>query len=188
MPRLRLACLMLLLATPALAAPEDYVLDRAASVVTVQAALGSQKIYGQFPIATAQITLDMKSLPASSIVFSIDATAAHSEAPFVADEMMGPNLLDAAHHPTITFRSTSVLRPEKTVQVQGEITLRGTTRSITLQGHLFRPKTAPKGDDSTLTLALTGTLKRSDFGATGWAGLVGDEVKIHLRARIERTP
>ncbi|MDZ7908963.1 MAG: hypothetical protein U5N10_12565 [Gemmobacter sp.] len=38
-----------------------------------------------------------------------------------------------------------------------------------------------------MTVHLTGRISRADFGATGWADMVGDVVTLDILARITRT-
>ena len=72
-------------------------------------------------------------------------------------------------------------------EVTGNLTLRGTTRPLTMQAVIWRQNGQAEGDLSKLTIRLTGTLKRSDYAATGWSDMVGDEVKLDILARIART-
>ena len=45
-----------------------------------------------------------------------------------------------------------------------------------------------EGARSHLSIHLDGLLRRSDFGATGWSDMVGDEVRLHIVARIDLEP
>jgi polyisoprenoid-binding protein YceI len=94
-------------------------------------------------------------------------------------------VLDAATHPQMTFESTSVIRTGEAAEVTGDLTIRGITRPVTLLAEVFRPQGSAAGDLSRLTVRLTGRVNRSDFGATGWSDLVGDEVRIVITARVD---
>lgn len=105
--------------------------------------------------------------------------------------LAGPNFLDAARYPEITFESRSVrlVAPERAA-VTGDLTLHGVTRRITLSvtfnggyaGHPQDPGGARVG------FSARGTIFRSDFGITfglpapGTTLGVGDEVAIRIEA------
>ena len=48
-----------------------------------------------------------------------------------------------------------------------------------------RPNGSTADDLEHLTVKLSGHVRRSDFGATGWPDMVGDEVRILITARID---
>src|SRR5690606_17746225 len=50
----------------------------------------------------------------------------------IVDNMLGKHQLDAAHHPTITFRSQRCDGVAGQVRVTGDLTIRGVTRSVTV--------------------------------------------------------
>ena len=61
------------------------------------------------------------------------------------------------------------------------------TRPATLQARIYRQDGFKPGDYSHLSILLTGTVNRSDFGATGWSDMVGDQVRLRILARIAQT-
>ena len=93
------------------------------------------------------------------------------------------DFFDVAHHPDITFSSTRILLVGKArLRVEGELSMRGVTRELTLEGD-FRDL----ADERRIELYLRGELNRKDFGLT-WnqkldagGALLGNKVKIELR-------
>lgn len=85
----------------------------------------------------------------------------------------------------MTFASTKVARAGDAAEVTGRLTIRGVTKTATFRARIFRPPGSAADDFSRLTVRLTGRVSRSDFGATGWADMVGDEVRIIITARID---
>ena len=71
--------------------------------------------------------------------------------------------------------------------IQGDVTIRGVTRPIALNAQVFRQQGTEVGDMSKLAVHLTGTIRRSEFGATGWSDLVDDEINMQIVARIDKT-
>lgn len=180
-----LACLGLIaLPLTAQARPVAYLLQTAASSVAFETDFGKEHITGTFPLARAALTLDFETVANSTIDVTLDVAHAKANFPFAAQALRGATVLDAGAHPEMHFVSTRVKARGDGADVSGNITIRGVTRPITLRAVIYQQKGSAKGDRSHLSVRLTGRVKRSDFGATGWADLVGDEVRILIDARI----
>jgi polyisoprenoid-binding protein YceI len=77
--------------------------------------------------------------------------------------VLGAEFFDAEHHPEITFRSTEVaLDSDGLVAVEGELTIRGTTRPVTASGRYAPPRPASFGEVAGLQLQTT--FDRREFG------------------------
>lgn len=183
---MRLIALLMLLATPALAAPADYVLEPEASTVGFSTDFGQDQITGRMPVAQADLTLDFDSVVNSKVMVVLDVANARASFPFAADAMKGATVLDAKAYPTIRFESTSVKSAGDGAKVKGKLTIRGVTQTVTLNARIFRQEGRAKGDLSHLTIQMTGAVNRSDYGATGWSDMVGDEVRLDIIAQIAR--
>jgi polyisoprenoid-binding protein YceI len=183
---MRLGLVFALLAAPAFAAPADYVLEPDTSTVGFETDFGAQDITGRFPITQANLTLDFDTAANSTIDVILDVSRATASFPFAADALKGSNVLDARNHPTIRFVSTRIRAEGAGATVQGNLTIRGVTRPVTLAAEIFRQQGYAEGDRSHLTVTLRGAVSRSAFGATGFADMVGDEVRLDIRARIAR--
>lgn len=185
--RLRILALLIVLAGAdrALAAPQSYVLEPDGSQVGFETDFGSDLITGDFPVTEANLTLDFKQVANCKVVVTLDITGARASFPFAAQALKGPKVLDAAAFPHMTFASSKVSKDGSDAKVEGMLTLRGVTRPITLHATILRQHGTAAGDLSHLVVHLTGSLLRSDYGATGWADMVGDEVRIDIRARIK---
>ena len=174
----------LLTAAPALAVTTDYVLDPTASTVAFETDFGPDIITGSIPLLMADLRLDFDQVTNCTVAVTLDVSGAKASFPFAAQALKGPKVLDARTHPQMTFQSTSVAPAGTAADVTGNLTIRGVTRVVTLRAELFRPAGSAADDFSRLTVRLTGRVNRSDFGATGWADMVGDEVRILITARI----
>lgn len=186
--RIWLAALATLILTAG-AAPADpvaYALDLANSSVRFETDFGAERISGSFPIVSANLTLDFDRLANSRIDVTLDVTDATASFPFAAQALRGPKMLDADSHPTIVFESTEVTAEGDGAQVEGQVTARGVTRPMVMRAEIYRQQGTEAGDLSRLTVRLTGAVARSAFGATGWADMVGDEVRLTILARISR--
>ena len=179
------ALLALLLALPAQAATVAYRMDPAESAVAFETDFGPDIISGSIPLEKADLQLDFDNVTNCSIDVVLDVTGAQASFPFAAQALKGPKVLAAKDHPRMTFESTSVKGAGEAAEVTGNLTIRGVTKTVTLKAQLFRPKGSAATDLDHLTVRLTGRINRSDFGATGWSDMVGDEVRITITARID---
>jgi polyisoprenoid-binding protein YceI len=180
-----LTLIALLAAAPSSAAVVDYKLDPSASTVAFETDFGPDLITGSIPLERADLSLDFDNVKNCTIAVELDVSGAKASFPFAAQALKGPKVLDAKSHPRMTFESTSVKGAGEAADVTGNLTIRGVTKRVTLKAQLFRPKGSAADDFSQLTVRLTGRVNRSDFGATGWSDMVGDEVRIIITARID---
>ena len=123
---------------------------------------------------------------ASKLLVILNAAGANASFPFAAQALKGPKVLDAAQFPTMTFESTSVQTKGSGAIVEGLLTIRGIAKPVTMQAEIFRQKGYQEGDLSHLTIRMRGAVNRSEFGATGWSDMVGDQVRLDILARIAR--
>jgi polyisoprenoid-binding protein YceI len=182
-----LAIVLALAAAPAAADPAHYMLDTTASVVGFKTKFAGGPITGQMPVSKADLMLDFDSVANSQISVTLDASRAQASFPFAAQAMKGSDVLDTARYPDILFVSRTVKRNGDGATVDGDLTIRGVTHPVRLAAQLYRQQGYAEGDLSHLTIRLTGSVSRSDFGATGWADMVADTVALDILARIART-
>jgi len=179
--------LTIALGGPALARPVPYLLQPEESSVGFETDFGPDLISGAMPVKSADLILDFDTVANSHIDVALDVVNAHASFPFAAQAMKGPKVLDAKTFPEMSFHSTAIRRDGDGAQVDGDLTIRGVTRPVTLHATIYRPDGTKDGDLRQLTVQLTGSVRRSEFGATGWADMVGDEVRLTIVARIART-
>jgi polyisoprenoid-binding protein YceI len=172
------------LALPAQADPELYRLDKPNSVVAFDYSFSGEPRTGRMAVDNAQITVDLDNVSASRVNVALDVSRADAGFAFATQAMRGPEVLDAARYPQILFRSTEIRGSLQNAAVAGLLTIRDVTRPVTLRAKLGRvPGTAPTARDQ-LIVYLEGSVSRAAFGATGFAGYVGDTISIRIAARI----
>jgi polyisoprenoid-binding protein YceI len=114
-------------------------------------------------------------------VASVDTNEAQRD-----EHLRSPDFFDAATYPELTFASTAI-RPvdDEAFEIDGEITLHGVTKPITLTAEIQGFEQDPWGNER-IGLEVTGQLKRGDFGMTfnqalgSGNMLVSDKVKLSL--------
>jgi len=80
------------------------------------------------------------------------------------EHLRGPDFLDSEHYPEIVFKSRQVERPAEDVfRVTGDLTIRSTTRPITMGLHLTGAATDPFGNQRVGFEGCT-TVNRKDWG------------------------
>lgn len=176
----------LLWAAAGAAAPVEYTLDVDESRVQYRVPFGNSEIFGTMPVQSADIALDFEMASNSNVTVTLNAAGATASFPFAAATLKGATVLNTAEHPTLAFVTTAFRAQGNTAEIDGDITIRGVTRPVTLAGGLFREQGQVAGDRSKLLVRLTGTINRSEFGATGFPNAVGDRVEIEIIARINR--
>lgn len=120
---------------------------------------------------------------ASSVLATIPVTSLDMYDPLLNTVLASERLLDAAAHPTITFRSEAVAPAgDGRLRVIGMLTLRGITREVTLDvtvnGHGKHPLTG----DEVAGFSATTVIDRSDFGMDLGTPAVGSRVSVRIEA------
>ncbi len=172
------------------AAPQAYTLEPQKSQVGFIYTLAGANTKGEMPVRAASIAIDFDNLANSSVDVSVDVRRAKAGLIFATEALKAPSVLDARAHPTIRFVSQRIRLTGNGLsggaKIDGALTVRGVTRPVTLDAALYRQQGTAAGDRSALSFRLTGSVKRSDFGATGYAELVKDTITLDIIARIKR--
>lgn len=92
----------------------------------------------------------------------------------------------AAEFPEITYESTSWKQTgENTYEVEGNLTMLGQTKPVTMQVKYLGSGEGRKGTFLTGWTA-TGKLNRAEWGITGGSPIVGDEVEFTIDIQAQR--
>jgi polyisoprenoid-binding protein YceI len=172
------------------AAPTRYALDQTVSQVGFIYVLNGAAQKGTMPVSQADLVIDPENLSDAKVDVQVSVEKARTGLIFATDALKAPSVLDAGQFPTIRFVATAIHlgadgRLSNGARIDGDITMRGVTRPASFQASLFRMQGSAPDDLSTLTIRLTGAVRRSDFGASGYADLVGDVVQLDIVARIQ---
>jgi polyisoprenoid-binding protein YceI len=143
-------------------------------------------VYGMFTSMKGTVVVDEANPARSSINIEVDANSVYTHNEQRDNHLRSPDFFNTRQFPTITFKSTQVRRINaNTVQVRGDLTIRGVTRPITANVTLTGKGKNPQGKDI-IGFETTFTIRRSEFGIRyGLPGL-GDEVQVTLSIEAAR--
>ncbi len=152
-------------------------------------------VNGHLGEVTGKVDLDEKDLTKSTVEATIDVKGLSTRNQKRDDHLRSPDFFDVEKFPTITFKSKSVAKGEGSkLKVTGDLTIRGVTKSVTLDGELTNAVASPFGPFKVRGFSATTQVNRKDFGLV-WnksieAGgvLVGDDVKITIEAELMTKP
>ena len=149
-------------------------------------------VRGDFHNITGTIEYDGKDVTNASINVTIDTRTLDTKLENRDNQLKGPDFLDVAKHPAMTFKSKRIEPLKNRVfRVIGDLTIRTVTREVVLDVEGPSP---PITDRNVQVIGTTATarINRKDFGMT-WnrtleAGgvLVGDEITITLDVQMRR--
>jgi polyisoprenoid-binding protein YceI len=151
--------------------------------------LGISTVRGQFAKTTGQIQLDEKDITKSQVEVTVDTTTIDTRVAARDNDVKGPNYLDVAQFPTMTFKSKSAASAgDGKLKLTGDLTLHGVTKEVTFD---------VDGPSATITdpwknlrrgASATTTINRHDFGINGGGVAVGDNVTITIDLEFIRKP
>lgn len=167
------------------AAPISYDIDKDASVVGFTYRFGPETIMGKFNDYDADLHIDFDRVKNSIVNVRLDTTKATAGFPFATKALRSEKVLNVKNFPNITFQSTSITGGGNTATINGNVTVRGITKPLTLTAKLFRAVGTTSDERDNLTIKITGQIDRTEFGATGYAKEVGDILRIAIDAKIQ---
>ena len=144
--------------------------------------MGVSEVRGSISGVTGTIIWDEKNPSKSSVEATIDTNTVSTNNTGRDKDLKSDHYFNVEKYPTMTFKSTSVNRVNGKLQVVGDLTLAGVTKSVTLD---VDGPTAPQkgmGGKMVIGLSATGSIKRTDFNfAPKMPSLaLGDEVQITI--------
>ncbi|MDR3394282.1 MAG: YceI family protein [Parasulfuritortus sp.] len=179
--KLLLPSLALVFASSAFAAPETFYLDANHTFPRFSYShMGYSTQLSRFDKTTGEVVLD-SAARTGSVDVVIDTKSVDTGSPLFNEHIQGADFLDTAAYPTATFKSTSVkFDGDKPVAVNGNLTIKGVTRPVTLTVTSFKHAMHPMMKRDAIGANATTTVKRSDFNMGKYAPLVGDDVTIDI--------
>ena len=95
----------------------------------------------------------------------VDVSSVQVKDPDLEAHLQTPDFFDAEQNPQLRFVSMEIHRTGNEVAIDGEITIKGETKPIELQGTITDPAPDPFGNER-FGLKLEGKLDRTSFGVS----------------------
>ena len=149
---------------------------------TIDFAIGNSKIFrttGSFKSWQGFVNVDDAEVPNSTVEVVVNTVSLQMLDTQQTAMLKDSDFFDVEKFPKMTFESKKIERTgQNAFKVEGDITLRGITRPMTLDVTVAdRRPNAPAGARYARFRGI-GTLKRSQFGMTKYVDMVGDTVEI----------
>ncbi|MBB6054340.1 YceI family protein [Tolumonas osonensis] len=169
------------ISAPAFAAPETYVIDSTHTFPRFSYShFGLSKQLSRFDKTSGTIVLD-KEAKTGSVDIVIDTKSVDTGFEVFNGHIQGADFLDTATYPTATFKSTKVVfKGDAPTEVQGDLTIKGVTKPVTLTVTSFVAMPHPMLQKDAIGANATTVIKRTDFNAGKYAPNVGDDVTIDI--------
>ena len=189
--RSALAAILLGLALNASAGLSDvpsgnYGLDKSHGYITyTYSHMGYSTPHVGFRSFDVGLVLDNENTANNAVDVTIDATSIDSRVDAFNGHLNGPNFFDTANHPTITFKSTSFEDAgEDKFNIAGDLTIKGVTKSVTLDATLVKAANHPMRKTPTIGVTAETKVSRSEWGLSRAVPNVGDEITIFISVEM----
>lgn len=162
-------------------AAESYTVDTRHTYPVFEVThLGFSTQRGRFNKVTGKIMLD-RAAKKGSVDITIDAASIDMGIDKWDDHMKSEDFFNVAKYPTMTFKSDQLkFDGDKLVGVDGQFTLLGVTKPLSLKVTHFFCGMSPASKKDTCGADATATLKRSEFGMTKYVPGMSDEIVLRI--------
>ena len=172
-------------ASSAFAAADTYKIDPAHTYPSFEADhMGGVSTWrGKFDKSEGSITLD-RAAKAGTVEIVIDATSIDFGHAKMNEHAKGAEIFDTAKFPTATYKGKLVFKGDVPASVNGELTLHGVTKPVTLTINKFKCIQHPMLKREVCGADASATFKRSDFGVS-YGEQYGFNQEVKLAIQVE---
>lgn len=143
------------------------------------------KVRGRFDRFGGTIVTDAD-LTRSSVNVTIDASSVNTNEPTRDNHVRSADFLDVENFPTMTFVSTGIRNEQGAYAVDGDLTIRGTTRPVTLAVELNGIIADPYGG-TRVGFSATAEINRDDFAVSLNGPIPGTDNAMVLSNKVQLT-
>jgi polyisoprenoid-binding protein YceI len=180
------AAVLTLIAGSALAAPVTYDVDPAHTYPSFAADhMGGLSVWrGKFDKSSGSIVLD-KDKSSGTVDITVDTTSIDFGQEKLNEHAKSPDMFDVAKFPTATFKGKLAnFKNGAPTEVQGEFTLHGVTKPLTLKINQFLCKPNPMTKKEVCGADASATFNRKDYGL-GFGDAYGFKMDVQLAIQVE---
>lgn len=169
------------LSAAAVAAPETFNIDPGHTLPRFEYNhLGYSFQQHRFDKTSGKIVLD-RAARTGSVDVTIDTKSVNTGYALFNGHIQGEDFFHTEKYPTITFKSTSVkFDGDKPVAVDGNLTIKGVTKPVTLTVTNFHSMPHPMLKKDAIGANAVAKVKRSDFNMSKNVPYVSDEVTLSI--------
>lgn len=173
--------LALAAAAPTLAAPQTFVADSTHTFARFSYShFGYSTQLSRFNKNSGQVVFD-KTAKTGSVDITIDTQSVDTGYDTFNAHIQGEDFLDTAKYPSAHFKSKQVIfEGDKPAKIEGELTLKGITKPVTLTVTSFQAMPHPMMKKDAIGANAYTVIKRSEFNAGKYVPYVGDDVRIDV--------
>lgn len=175
---------------PSRVAPGRYATDPSHTLIGYSVNhFGFNDYFGIFGNATGTLDIDPARPEQAKVAIDVPLTGLVNASAKLTEHMLGTDFFDAARHPGARFVSTRIIpdAADRTkARIEGELTIRGVTRPVTLAARFTGAGVNPMSRKATIGFQAEAVIKRSEFGMTYALGPVGDAVTLDISVAFEK--
>jgi polyisoprenoid-binding protein YceI len=147
---------------------------------------GFNDYFGVFGDVTGTLVIDPANPNAAKVDVTIPLTGLSTASAKLSEHLKDASFFDAEKFPTVRFVSTKVTVDGTSAMIEGDLTLRGVTKPVTLEADFTGAGINPFVKKETIGFEATTLIKRSDFGMNQAVPLISDEVRLGITAAFEK--
>lgn len=147
-------------------------------------------VKGRFGTLSGTVDYDPEKPEASQIDVTIDATSIDTRDEKRDAHLRSPDFFDVEKFPSLTFKSTSVVKTDDGFAATGDLTIHGVTKPVTLEVEGPSDQNKDPWGNTRIGASATAKINRKDFGLNWNAALeaggvlVGEQVKISIEVSL----
>lgn len=142
--------------------------------------LGFSTMQGRFDKSGGKVILN-RAAKSGSVDVTIEAASLTTGYDKRDAHLRSPDFFNVAEFPTLTYKSSAVkFKGDTPVSVEGNLTLLGVTKPVTLTILSFKCANHPMNKKELCGADASAQIKRSDFGMKFGLPNVGDDIKLVL--------
>ena len=160
-------------------AADNYKVDGVHSSISFKVQhLGLSWIHGRFNDFSGSFSIDKEDPTKSTFEMSIKVDTVDTNNKGRDGHLKSPDFFNTKQFPTISFKSTGVKAVDGGLEVTGDMTMHGETKSITFT--LKGGKEAKFMGSVKTGYATDFSIKRSEFGMDKMTAAIGDEIQVSV--------
>lgn len=135
---------------------------------------------------TGTLSLDPKAPNSAKVSIDVPIKTIHTTIDALDKELVGPMFFDADKFPTAHFESTKVTASGTSATVDGNLTIHGVTKPVTINATFLAVGANPMSKKETVAFSGKATINRSEFGVAQFVPMVADKVDLTITAAFEK--